>query len=74
MHEQLQHWVYREMQHNTAGVTVRNAGGTYHGLPNFFHNLTPPDHDLNVLTKEKHHKDTTGTGSTNTENANHHGK
>ena len=43
MNDQLRQWAYQEIQHNSIGLNVSNAGGNYHGLPNFFHNLpTPP--------------------------------
>jgi hypothetical protein len=60
MNDQLRQWAYREIQHNTIGLNVSNAGGTYHGLPNFFRNIHP-DNDAPDST-EHPHKVPTGNG------------
>ncbi len=50
MNEQLQQLAYREIQQDATGLNVSNAGGTYHGLPNFFRNIHVNDDATTTAT------------------------
>ena len=45
MNEQLRQVAYQELQQDATGLNVSNAGGTYHGLPNFFRNIHVNNND-----------------------------
>jgi hypothetical protein len=67
MNEQLRQIALEEEQQNAIGMQVSNAGGTYHGLPNFFLNLDDNKKDCccrwelyqhvrNVIEHIEHHQ------------------
>jgi hypothetical protein len=63
LNEQLYKFALEHEQHNRIGLNVSNAGGTYHGLPNFFMNLPKKD---TTTSKSKDFVMTTNTqGSMN---------